>query len=317
MDLEPAAMPRGSMLMRRTLTLFLVSTYALASPTTAQSSDEEILKAAPASVEHVDQVLEEARREQAPADSLAAYHRTYFPEGDGPFPTVIAIPGCSGVSLDGPATDAGRPGDEADRLFRRHYARMAARLLDGGFGVLLVDYLTAENVANTCNREIPHERVGEYVAEALELAQTLPQVDTSRLFVIGWSHGGAGVIAWLEALGERVTPAAGAIAVYPECDSRGPWTSAVPVLVLLGEADDIALPERCDEIHRRLPEGTDVQVRRYSAARHGFDMTEGPEHLELGGGLTVGRNTTAGAEAWEEIFEALSRKSDADPSNAD
>lgn len=242
---------------------------------------------------------------QPPRDAVEANQRTFFPSGEGPVPTVIAIPGCSGVSLDGPATDEGRPGDEADRLFRRHYARMADRLRDGGFGVVLVDYLTSEGVANTCGGEISHERVGEYVAATLEFARTLPRVDESRLYVVGWSHGGAGVIAWLQALGERRPRVAGAVAVYPECDSRGPWTSAVPVLVLLGEADDIALPGRCDEILERLPAGTQMQFQSYSGARHGFDFTEGPEVLPIGGGLTVGRNPTAGEDAWKEIFAFL------------
>lgn len=237
--------------------------------------------------------------------NIEGHHRTFFPSGEGSFPTVVAIPGCSGVSLDGPATDEGRPGDEADRLFRRHYARMADRLRDGGFGVVLVDYLTSENVANTCSGEISHERVGEYVAASLEFAETLPQVDLSRLYVVGWSHGGAGVIAWLQSLGERTPPVAGAVAVYPGCGSRGPWVSGVPVLVLLGEADDITPPETCDQILVRLPDGTRVEVRRYADARHGFDFTEGPEVLAIGGGMTVGRNPTAGEEAWKQIFAFL------------
>jgi dienelactone hydrolase len=243
-------------------------------------------------------------------DSIVANHRTLFPSGDGPFPTVVAIPGCSGVSLEGPATDPGRPGDEADRLFRRHYARMAERLRDGGFGVVLVDYLSSENVANTCNGEIPHGRVGEYVAASLDFARTLPRVDRSRLFVVGWSHGGSGVIAWLQSSGvHSSTSVAGAVAVYPGCDSRGPWASPIPVLVLLAEADDIARPERCDEILALLPEGANVEARRYADARHGFDMTEGPELLPVGGGMTIGRNPAAGERAWEEIFAFLGRES--------
>jgi dienelactone hydrolase len=245
---------------------------------------------------------------QPTRDAIEANHRTFFPSGDDPVPTVVAIPGCSGVSLDGPATDDGRPGDEADRLFRRHYARMADRLRDGDFGVVLVDYLTSEKVANTCSGEISHERVGEYVAASLEFAGTLPRVDPARLYVVGWSHGGAGVFAWLQALREQASTVAGAVAVYPGCGSRGPWASAVPVLVLLGEADDITPPERCDEILGRLPESARVEVRRYADARHGFDFTEGPEVLPIGGGMTVGRNPIAGEEAWEEIFAFLRRQ---------
>jgi dienelactone hydrolase len=245
---------------------------------------------------------------QPTQDAVEANQHSFFPSGDGSLPTVVAIPGCSGVSLDGPATDEGRPGDEADRLFRRHYARMAARLRSGGLGVVLVDYLSAEGVANTCSGEIAHEGVGEYIAASVEFAKTLPQVDPSRLYVVGWSHGGAGVIAWLQALGERVPPVAGAVAIYPGCNSRGPWASAVPVLVLLGEADDITPPESCDAILQHLPDGTQVQVRRYADARHGFDFTEGPEVLPIGGGMTVGRNPTAGAEAWREIFAFLGKQ---------
>ncbi len=186
---------------------------------------------------------------------------------------------------------------------------MAARLRDAGFGVIVVDYLSAEGVANTCSGEIPHERVGEYIAASLELAKTLVKVDSSRLYVVGWSHGGAGVIAWLETLGVQTSPGvAGAVAVYPACGSRGPWGAGVPVLVLLGEADDITPPERCDEILARLPDTTRVEVRRYADARHGFDFTEGPEVLEIGGGMTVGRNPKAGREAWEGIFAFLGNR---------
>jgi imidazolonepropionase-like amidohydrolase/dienelactone hydrolase len=239
---------------------------------------------------------------------VVSHQRSFFPSSEGPFPTVIAAPGCSGVSLNGPATDEGRPGDEADRLFRRHYPRMAERLRTAGFGVVLVDYLTAENVANTCSGEISHERVGEYVAAALDLARTLPRVDASRLYVIGWSHGGAGVIAWLQTLEMQTSrQVAGAVAVYPGCGSRDIWVSDVPVMVVLGEADDITPPERCDRILARLPESARVEVRRYANARHGFDFTEGPEILPIGGGMTVGRNAAAGEEAWAEILAFLGR----------
>ncbi len=242
---------------------------------------------------------------QSLAAKIEAHHRTYLPSGDGPFPTAIVIPGCSGVSLDGPSSDTGRPGREGDRLFRRHYPRMAERLRARGFAVVLVDYLSAEGVANTCAREISHERVGEYVGASLEFARGLPTTDSRRLFVIGWSHGGAGVIAWLQALGTDHSPAVGAVAVYPECDSRGPWRSSLPILVLLGGTDDIALPERCDRIARQLPEETDARFHRYPEGRHGFDMTEGPVVLDIGGGMTLGRNDEAGEAAWLEIFRFL------------
>lgn len=242
---------------------------------------------------------------QSLADAVASNHRVYIPDGSGPFPTVVAIPGCSGVSLDGPATDEGVSGGEGDRLFRRHYPRMAERMRARGFQVVLVDYLTPEGIPNTCGGEISHERVGEYVAASLDFAGGLPNTDGERLFVVGWSHGGAGVIAWLEALGSSTTPAEAAVAVYPECDSRGPWSAPLPVLLVLAGADDIALPEKCEAIAARLPEETDAHLGRYPGARHGFDWTEGPELYEIGDGRTLGRNEAAGKAAWDEIFRFL------------
>jgi hypothetical protein len=95
------------------------------------------------------------------------------------------------------------------------------------------------------------------------------------------------------------------VAVYLGCGSRGPWVTGVPVLALLGEADDITPPESCSEILARLPDSARAEVRRYAAARHGFDFTEGPEVLPIGGGMSVGRHPAAGEEAWEELFAFL------------
>lgn len=244
-------------------------------------------------------------RSQGLVDAVASNHRAYVPDGQGPFPTVVAIPGCSGVSLDGPATDAGRLGDEGDRLFRLHYPRMAERLLGRGYAVILVDYLTPEGVADTCARQISHERVGEYIEASLEFARQQSYTDRDHLYVIGWSHGGAGVIAWLQAQGVNRPEVTGVVGIYPECDSRGPWKTSLPVLLLLGAADDIALPERCDRIAAELPRQASLRLRRFEGARHGFDLTEGPEVLDIGGGFTVGRNDEAGRAAWIEVFRFL------------
>lgn len=242
---------------------------------------------------------------QGLVDAVASNYRAYLPDGVGPFPTLVAIPGCSGVSLDGPSTDSGRPGDEGDRLFRRHYPRMAERLRGRGYAVILVDYLTPEGVANTCAREISHERVGEYIEASLEFARQQTYTDRDHLYVIGWSHGGAGVIAWLQAQEVTRPSVAGAVGIYPECDTRGPWKTSLPVLLLLGTADDIALPERCDRIAPALPGQANLRLRRFEGARHGFDLTEGPEVLDVGGGYTVGRNDEAGQAAWVEVFRFL------------
>ena len=239
---------------------------------------------------------------------IEANHQVYVPDGEGPFAAVIALPGCSGVSLRGPETDAGRPGDEADRLFRRHYPRMAERLREAGFMVLLVDYLTAEGVPNTCNFEIHPNRVGEYLGESVSFVTTLPDVDSSRLHVIGWSHGGAGVLAWLATLVDEPVGVRAAVAVYPGCGASGVWSASLPVLMILAEADDIAPPSVCNALVQSLPDSADVRVHSYAGARHGFDLTEGPAVLPIGSDLTVGRDPNAGGDVWGRILLFLNRQ---------
>ncbi|RLD25930.1 MAG: hypothetical protein DRI75_12595 [Bacteroidetes bacterium] len=238
---------------------------------------------------------------------IKANHKVYKPAGDGPFPVILAIPGCSGVSLNGPETDAGRPGDEGDRLFRRHYSRMALRLQEAGFMVLLVDYLTADGVPNTCGWEIHPKRVGEYIKEAISFVKTIPYGDSTRINVIGWSHGGEGVLSWLAKLEGEPNGVQSVIAVYPGCSSSSQWISSIPVLMILGEDDDIALPYICNTLVETLPDQTNVLVKSYPQARHGFDLTEGPTLLSVGKGLTIGRNMKAGNNAWEEIFKFLNK----------
>jgi dienelactone hydrolase len=240
---------------------------------------------------------------------IESNHKVYVPDGIGPFPVVISIPGCSGVSLNGQETDTGRPGDEGDRLFRRHYPRMAEKLQEAGFMVLLIDYLTAEDVLNTCGWEIHPKRVGEYIKEAISFAKAIPNADTDRINVIGWSHGGEGVLAWLANLDEDVDGVISAVAIYPGCSSSSSWKSSLPILMILGEADDIALPKVCKNLIKSLSNKTNVQVISYPEARHGFDLTEGPTALSIGNGFTIGRNSEAGNNAWNEIINFLKKKS--------
>jgi dienelactone hydrolase len=54
-----------------------------------------------------------------------------------------------------------------------------------------------------------------------------------------------------------------------------------------------------------MPDGTILEVHNYPDGRHGFDMTEGPELLPLGGGVTLGRNAEAGEDAWRRILDFL------------
>lgn len=244
--------------------------------------------------------------ESTPATPAVRSHiRVFTPEGSGPFPTIVAVPGCSGVSYE-TATDAGG-GLVGDPEFRRHYPRMARRLRDRGFLVFLVDYLTAHGVVNACNGEISFAEVGRYVQAAAQVASEYPSVDRARFFLLGWSRGGGGVLA---ALAESRTPAillAGTIAVYPGCEELLPWERGQRVLMLLAELDDIAPPDVCRGLVAGVADEQNIGVRGYAGARHGFDVPELASVVELGGGFTLGFDSVAAADAWRDIVDWLAQ----------
>ena len=79
------------------------------------------------------------------------------------------------------------------------------------------------------------------------------------------------------------------------------------MLLLLGEEDDIAPPSVCESLVERLADSGNVSMRRYPGARHGFDNPELPALLAIGGGFTLGFDSQAAANAWDEIDEFLTR----------
>jgi len=81
----------------------------------------------------------------------------------------------------------------------------------------------------------------------------------------------------------------------------------VPLLMLLAGADDIAPPEVCEELVSLLPASARVEVHSYPGARHGFDLSEAPPVLEIGGGLTLGGLPDAAEDAWVRMLSFLSR----------
>lgn len=234
-------------------------------------------------------------------------HLEYRPVGDGPFPTLIAIPGCSGIAFPDAGEEASHPDlREDDRLFRAHYPRAANRLRDAGFAVLLIHVHAAEDQVTACSGEIPASRIAQYIDEATDWASTLDFVDRSRLHLIGWSMGGGGVLKWLEASRAGVASVKSAVAVYPGCGSAESLSAEVPLLMLLGGADDIARPEVCQALVERSPTRAMIQLHSYPGARHGYDIEDAPARLDIGNGMTVGFQQAAASETWEAIFSFLS-----------
>lgn len=220
---------------------------------------------------------------------VAENHRAYVPSESGLFPTIVVIPGCSGVTLESSEAEASIPHlTKADLLFRAHYPRFAKRLSNEGFVVYLIDILAAEGLITACGDTVPVQRIAQYIDAAVAWVKMRPSVDASDIHVIGFSMGGKGALAWLHGQRSEASRVQSVTTVYPQCRNREPLNIAVPVLMLLGDADDIADPMLCDALVNSSPIKRLITVRHYPSARHGFDIEGAPSVLDIGNGMTVG-----------------------------
>jgi dienelactone hydrolase len=179
------------------------------------------------------------------------------PDGDGPFPAVVALHGCGGL------TAATR-----DRWIDRAVA--------WGYAVLSVDSFTARGVTETCSGRVEAYRVADAFG-ALGFLAGQSYVDPHRIAVMGFSAGGVAVLSAVERRDfELFEEQAGrtfnaAIAFYPQCFFEGDMT--VPTLILIGEVDDWSSAEACRRMMaRRTGSGSTVRLIVYPSAYHSFDV---------------------------------------------
>lgn len=239
-------------------------------------------------------------------DVLIEHHFSYIPSGQGRFPTMIAIPGCSGISSDSAVAEESNPQlREDDLLFRQHYRFVAEKFRAKGFAVLLINIHAAEGLLTACDNPIDGERIAEYIDEAVAWARELPFVDPDKLHIIGWSMGGGGVLKWLDGPRDEAPNVRSAIAVYPPCNRHKNLNIPMPVLLLLGGSDDIADPTVCEGLVASATTAKQITINNYPGARHGFDIEDAPPILDIGGGMTVGYQKEAAEASWVSILKFL------------
>jgi dienelactone hydrolase len=236
----------------------------------------------------------------------------YKPRGDGPFPGVVLLHGCGGVS---------KSTHQWARWFRQQ-----------SYVALVVDSWRPRGVADDCPINAPDFPGSERFDDAiggLAFLQSRPYVDRARIGVIGWSNGGVYSMSVingpsLERARQRgvTLPEPGfraGIGVYPGgCASLTSELSVRPVLVLIGDADDWTLAQRCVELATsQRARGADVTVVLYPGAYHYFDV-EGQKREELAGvananrpngccGATVAYDPDAAADAFRRVADFFGR----------
>jgi dienelactone hydrolase len=235
----------------------------------------------------------------------------YRPAGAGPFPAVVALHGCGGLNS---------PNGE---LSARH-ADWADRLVGSGFAVLLPDSFGSRGAGSQCRTT---ERVtrpsAERVADALAAKaylQSRPDISAGSVTLLGWSNGGSTVLYAVEpgrGAPDGSPDFARAIAFHPGCRipaGRGNWHARMPLLLLIGGADDWTPAAPCESLAAAAKTvGEPVSLVVYPGAYHDFDYpnmpvhtTEGLAYTAGGGGVAhSGTDPTARQDALHRVLEFL------------
>jgi dienelactone hydrolase len=246
-----------------------------------------------------------------PLGSAVLHAQLYKPEGDGPFPVVIALHGCGGL--------AGRSEQVAPR-----YRDWAEQLWKQGNAVLLPDSYGSRELGPQCRaREqkirARRERVADIMASRQWLVQQ-PWAAHDRISLLGWANG-ASALLWAvrPQLSSRSAEPdfRSAIAFYPDCriSSGLGWSARVPTLLLIGAKDDVSSPPAC----RQMVDGARgrsalARIVVYPAAYHDFDRANFPLHAA--GGTSdattperghLGTDAEARADSQKRVAEWLAR----------
>jgi dienelactone hydrolase len=247
-----------------------------------------------------------------PGAGLTEEAELFRPEGAGPFPAVIALHGCAGFR-------------KKDGTLGARDADWVARLTAAGFLVLFPDSFGSRGAGAQCKvreRTIMayRERVEDSFA-ALSYLQSRADVKRDAISLLGWSNG-AGTVLYLlrnAAASGDSKGFAKAIAFYPGCRrlvERGNWRTEVPLLILIGEADDWTPAAPCRAlVDAARGSGQPVSIVTYPGAYHDFDHPDlklrrrtGLTYTPDGSGVAhIGADPAAREDARKRVLEFLAR----------
>src|SRR3981081_3761723 len=246
-----------------------------------------------------------------PAANLTLHAQLYKPDGDGPFPVVIALHGCGGL------------GGHSEPVQPR-YRDWAEHLVKAGSAGLLPDRYGLRDLGPQCRvREhrvsARRERVADIMASKQWLLQQ-PWAARDRISLLGWANG-ASALLWAvrpQLSSRKVEPDfRSAVAFYPDCriSSGLGWSARVPTLLLIGAKDDVSSPPAC----RQMVDGARgrsalARIVVYPSAYHDFDRANFPLHAIAGTSDAsvpdkghVGTDTEARADSQKRVAEWLAR----------
>src|ERR1700682_4881841 len=249
---------------------------------------------------------------EIPSGTAILHAQLYKPDGDSPFPVVIALHDCDGLA--GPSEPV-----------QPRYRDWAEQLLKTGHAVLLPDSYGSRELGPQCRVKERHvlarrERVADITA-ARQWLLLQPWAAHDRISLIGWANG-ASALLWavrpqLSSHGAE-PDFRSAIAFYPDCrvSSGLGWSARVPTLLLIGAKDDVSSPTAC----RAMIDGARgrsalTRIEIYPGASHDFDHPDLPLHAIGSGGVDaalperghIGTDAEARTDSQARVAEWLAR----------
>ncbi len=191
------------------------------------------------------------------------------PDGEGPFPAVVLMHGCSGTERN-----------TSHQTVWRGLNRHVARLNDYGYVTLIVDSFGPRRITDGCQTGGKYYPVQLSDAHAaFDHLASLSFVDAERIGFAGWSLGGGTALRLAaEGFGRVTSGYSAVVAYYPYCSDYF-FTFDLPVLILIGADDDWTPARLCRAIAKRAPEHIDLTV--YPDTHHSFDLPMGgPYYIE-------------------------------------
>jgi dienelactone hydrolase len=228
-----------------------------------------------------------------PAPTINGY--LVKPNASGPFPAIILLHGCDGLSEPFKADPAKSP--------------WVSRLVDWGYAVLAVDSFTARGVTETCDVGIENYRVADAYG-ALRFLSHRSDIDIKHIILLGFSAGGIAVLSVVQKGFDlfEVPPSVqfkAAIAFYPFCTIEEGVITA-PTLILIGELDDWCPVARCRSmIMGGRGEGASITMIVYPGAYHAFNVDQ-PARQVFGHHLEY--NQAAAEDSVQQVRQFLSQQ---------
>ena len=253
-----------------------------------------------------------AEQVDIPDGSLTLHATLYRPTGPGPFPAVVALHDCGGLTQ--------RP-----NTLSQLYGAWAQHLVAHGFAVLFPDSFGSRGLGPQCRvRQSKARSSRERIADADAARHWLQAqnfVRPDRISLVGWASGGT---ATLWAVRPNAASRDGgadfrsAVAFYPGCRRLRltAWSARVPTLILIGSADDWTLAATCQQmVAGARGRSARAEIVVYPGAPHEFDRANAPLRLRTGlthtaspsGEAHRGTNPAARADALKRVPRFLAR----------